>query len=66
MRAPARLAVEPDDLDDAYAAIGRRRRRHRAASDQSGLSADRLGRHPLEAQRQVLADHVVELWLQRA
>src|SRR6266850_6983545 len=66
MRAAAGLPVESDDLDDAHAAVGRGRRRHRAATDQPGLGREGVGGDPGDAQRQVLADDVVELRLQRA
>src|SRR5262245_2581112 len=42
MRAAARLAIEPDDLDDAHAAVRGGRGRHRAAADQTGLGRERL------------------------
>src|SRR5690606_7411767 len=60
VRPAAGLAVQPDDVDDADPAIGRRRRRDRLGTDQAVFPPGLVQRYVDIAHRQVLPDRVVE------
>lgn len=66
MRAAARLAVEPVDLDDPHEPVGRRRRRDRARAQQPACLLRVGERHVARAHRQIAAHDIVHFGLQRA
>src|SRR5262245_65183188 len=65
VRAAARLAVEPGDLDDPDRPIGLGRWRDRSAPEEPALGPREVGRHVDLPDRQVLADRVVDRGLER-
>jgi hypothetical protein len=66
MGAAARLAVEPRDLDHPDRPIGLGRGSDRATAQKPALRLREVGGHVHLPDRQVLADGVVDRWLERS